>query len=972
MHVPRVWCRVVVKIRHDGALTMAVQDDTGLRVTAPQSGDTRRGWHEDWLTLSGLPVPVRVQWPDELATALVGASERLESLRSASPYPAVVPLLVKAPRELALVHWQEGLEDLMGEDLGTRGLGRWLAVGDRPRTGGDVPAFELPLRLLLIGEAGYEVQERCLADGNPWVDQQGVTTATSVTTWVESAREAAAHMQEGDVDIIVADAADASRLKLRPKLVRPARLAIVLGSGDGGPTEGAALALSWCRSLLLAPGPAAPSRLQAVSEMLFGLSHDLPLHDAVTWAADLSGGRLRLSASAESLHDLRLTSAWEAIERETTSLQGLLGAADLSSVIEGAAPWKPAVEWVSRVRTLEGPSPGIPFEVLPDPEESLLPNLGNVRIGFAMEREGLLPLAGAKARLGRVRDLVRDMTAAEPTLRARGPADADRVVNLGVRRSSTAVAPGATAVYADQRSVLAADRSYTLDVQVGSPWQHTLMKGWVEPIGLLLPDSRRGHDLTVSIFSDTFVLDGLTTLALHLPPEGASEMVSFAIRTPAQPGYAWLRVSVYHQDNLLQTFRLTAVVADDERYEERDALVAELEHSATTGWRNLDALGRRDLSVTLNHGTWGHRVFIKHRAVTGIATLDNEALDKFAQRIRENLALLVDGAVEPADAVWELANLGRDLHVAVFAELGPQPRQALEDVRNGSDLDVQVVRTHVQTALPWPLSYDWPLPTRIVGEPRPPVCLGRLPDGQPCTHTAADEVVCVRGFWGLRHQVEEILADPEGREAAGPIDVGQGGALLALGVQDPYVAELDSEVERLLDPATIRRLGGTDRFLDEAFQPSHAGVVVVLGHYEREPVEGQPQGDRISIGTLERWLLPVDILQSAGIGWGAPRPLVLLLACGSTAVRPRELTSFLSALHGACAGGIVGTECDIFTDLARDFTAALLGAMRGEPGGTGMNFSRAVLTARRELVLGKGDVRGLVFDAYGPAELAFA
>ena len=97
-----------------------------------------------------------------------------------------------------------------------------------------------------------------------------------------------------------------------------------------------------------------------------------------------------------------------------------------------------------------------------------------------------------------------------------------------------------------------------------------------------------------------------------------------------------------------------------------------------------------------------------------------------------------------------------------------------------------------------------------------------------------------------------------------------------------------------------------------------------------------------------------------------------------------ELTSFLSALTGVKAGAIIGTECDVYSDLALDFALYLLGAMTGridEPGAragqgqvsaptSALQFAPAIRLARHHIVIGKEDPRGFAFSAFGPAELS--
>jgi hypothetical protein len=90
---------------------------------------------------------------------------------------------------------------------------------------------------------------------------------------------------------------------------------------------------------------------------------------------------------------------------------------------------------------------------------------------------------------------------------------------------------------------------------------------------------------------------------------------------------------------------------------------------------------------------------------------------------------------------------------------------------------VQVIRADPDQAVPWSLVYDWSLPTALRGVAAPPVCFGRTDDGRPCTHGPDDKKVCVFGFWGIRHLVEELLADRGRDDIPGEVAVGNPGAL---------------------------------------------------------------------------------------------------------------------------------------------------------------------------------------------------
>jgi hypothetical protein len=68
---------------------------------------------------------------------------------------------------------------------------------------------------------------------------------------------------------------------------------------------------------------------------------------------------------------------------------------------------------------------------------------------------------------------------------------------------------------------------------------------------------------------------------------------------------------------------------------------------------------------------------------------------------------------------------------------------------------------------------------------------------------------------------------------------------------------------------------------------------------------------------------------------------------------------------------VIGAEVDLRADLATDFTGRLLEAMRPAGGAPGSSFAAAIRSTRRSYTDG-GDIRALVFDAFGPAELTLS
>jgi hypothetical protein len=118
-----------------------------------------------------------------------------------------------------------------------------------------------------------------------------------------------------------------------------------------------------------------------------------------------------------------------------------------------------------------------------------------------------------------------------------------------------------------------------------------------------------------------------------------------------------------------------------------------------------------------------------------------------------------------------LAQAGQKLHQGLFLAITDRELVAgLRAARTRPDDLIQIVHYAYNFPFPWPLLYDFDLPENIAGAPLPDVCKGfrRQKQGRPyscreclkeCLHPDKRESVCAFGFWGMRHQVEQLLLD---------------------------------------------------------------------------------------------------------------------------------------------------------------------------------------------------------------------
>ncbi|WIM93244.1 CHAT domain-containing protein [Actinoplanes oblitus] len=951
LEVPRVWLRLSFELQVDGQFAVGVTDHRGRRVTPPRPGRGAYGWDDVSIPATELTPPLVLRRPTAVWRIFRDAVGALPDFRTGSSSPPALPIFVSVPRELALIRSDVLVSQVLPP---SNEPPRWVAVHDRPAFG-QVAPFVLPLTIVGVGERGADALRR--VEQTPWSSpDESLQAHLADITWLDEPADVIRRQPEGDVDVLVLDAYDARALTAAGSSAG-IRAAIVLGAGPAAAHTDPESVLPLARSVITVAGPPDAVQLDIIALLLRGVSRDLPLHEAVREAAthhDAQGRVIALSASPDALHDLRLTAAWDSVEGSVVALSGTIGAGTGSTTVASMFP--PEQHELGR---------------------SLIADVDAARhleFSFTGEAHGLIPLAIARKAVADAERAARELASAfapgtDPTVTR----DGVRVVNLGLRRRGDQVGPpGVRTSYVEHVCSLAAGQRYDLEVQIGAAWPQSLVVGELPSVDMLLPDDRRGHDLHVAVFTDTMTVVGEATRVLRLPPSGPSPVLTFPLVAGAA-GPAWARVSLYHRDNLLQTFRLDLLVEEAERTHPGMVASAGLQHSATRDWGNLGALGRRALSLTVNSdGARGHRLFVKGEDLAVTLPIDHDRGEEVAREVRQILTANVNRAISSAEALWRLAVRGSDLFTFLFDRLREEA-DALAAVCRREDETLQIIRADPAESVPWSLVYDWDLPDFRYGDESPPVCFGRTEEGRRCTHHSTDGVVCVYGFWGIRHHVEELLAAPRETDLPGTLRITEPSVLVALGVDPAATGDLVGRLSAVFPPPRVRHLGSTDRLLDSLFSADRPAVVIVLGHHKTTDVVSEPVGSRIALRTADGWLQAKEITRRRrqNGSWQPPQSIVMLLSCGSAAPAPTAMSSFLAALNGVGAGAVLGTECDVYSDLAADFAINVLAALAGaEPIGRALPFAGAVRAARHRIVIDKGDARGLAFAAFGPAELA--
>lgn len=618
---------------------------------------------------------------------------------------------------------------------------------------------------------------------------------------------------------------------------------------------------------------------------------------------------------------------------------------------------------------------------------------------FEQEKRGVVPLARMQAEAADLKEAEGDLNADAREL-LDDPEVKESLRRYQQRRADTALFRRTTDPLLgpmEKESTLAASAEYDVRFHIGNRQAESLMAGTPPPIDPLLPDpeNEKGYVLEAVVQPKDFKLLSPALQPLYLPIFGGSEPVYFQVRAPQTTGRAQLRICVYYRNHLLQSFLLDAEVAEKEDRRQEVQTQFKLEFSRTSRFTNLPELGARGLSIGANRldSTGTHQIIVKGDQSAGVLDLGDEAFTKAMKEVR---GLLREATVDPQDDrkprpypgvsagirpspeftqfLREFAKVGNSLYRALFrASRSNRPfLGSLDRIRKSSGQTLQVVRFHERFVFPWTMLYDFDLPSANGGE----VCLD-----PGCSHGPFDGAYCIRGFWGVRHYVEELIGGEAGDADKTVGRASRNGAVRL--IVDPDLnagTEMGQDLVKELGASAMAFGPCDDQELLQLLwekPDERPSVLIVLGHLQTgsPACQNEPEDDRIVLVDKQKWLTERSIsymFQRSLLRWGQPRPLILLLACGSAATDVDKLNDFVLALNAAGASAIVGTECTVFSSFAKRFGEELTLAMcKADPQGRVRKLGEA-MTDFRCRVLRSGNPLAFVFRAVGDADLTLA
>ncbi len=530
---------------------------------------------------------------------------------------------------------------------------------------------------------------------------------------------------------------------------------------------------------------------------------------------------------------------------------------------------------------------------------------------------------------------------------------------------------------------LAANRLYQLVVNVGRPSERAHVAGEQPTLPGQLVDYLvgEGRSLTLRVDSqDMVVLD--SERELTLPSAGDSDQVSFRVVTPVRTGLCMLRLGVYFESNMVQSFRLWARVAPAEGNMPEgagDGWWAECEYTLSSDLANLGELSPRRVCIWVGEeddrrrrvGFGGPPGCNLGAPLDINVRLSEESLTRYRELLMACCVRQVEGRTEylyredhtPKDpatferGIRELAELGQMLYERVLSG------RNLQWLEEGDDPPVvQIARLSLDAAFPWAVIYDRPLHYH---PSRNQVCYRFLQDDgcrRSCPSTDDKNLICPYGFWGFRYIIEQPLRPP--REYRSVI------VRLATRNDRPRVAAVYGPGLRLADHH--RQM--VDRLL-----ASQADVVV---HDRTEPLLNEMSSQPTVVyfychggnTRYRQWLvvcnddplLPTHLNDDLRQAWTDSAPLVVLNGCHTGKYTPATLLSFVHRFGALGAAGVIGTEIPIHEYLGSFFGEFLLpNLLKGKPVGRIVYDFRQKLLRRRNLL-------GLVYVPYCYADLRVA
>lgn len=941
------------------------------------------------------------------------AAERYASETSESPDPCVLPLFVSSDRRLGLGAFTEFVNgivvSLYGLPCELEIVCRTASPPDRQkRSALNFPitvVCEEPVYAELSNGAWYladqDVRERMLRI-EPWPSSSGAPSA----------------------DIVVAsDRPDNTGSSLLTAGLERAtartRLVIVLDPTPSTPFAPPRAARADI-AIAVIPLSAQVTAAQGLMNFLNEIVHDNPLHQAMheakkAWEPPLppANGQEgsgdwwrtpRIYADPASNNALRISTALPGVSRAATEVFAVSRAADIDRFAHALAGTTndPAVaELTTALRNIDDVAE--PFRKALDKP-----------LDFSRESRGLVPMSKIAASADALRGTIREVSASLAALLS-NDALAQAVEQEQARKVDAQLffrGPRGTGSPVAPQWPLQPRSKLRLRVHIGQRARESLIVGETPALDPLLPPlpDEEPHKIDIIVFPKDFLLESASVQPVEVPRFGGTRPVEWDLVAPdisygplplekaggpldstrgvgaIHGDQATLRFNVYYKNQLLQSFLLTAKIGTAGQAAAEPCITIVCDFSQTRRFGQLDRLDDRLVSLALNaDGNDGtHTLMIRGEGKPISLQWSETQLGGYTEGLRtalfatfadqngstftfdQSLRLIKNSQPSSDDTIRSLAKAG----AAVYEQLkggNNSLRSLLDSIQSVSQKTLQIVLTDVRYVMPWALLYDYDVPRSEVAKALP-VCRGTSADGKPCNCQATGDRYCLRGFWGLRHVLELLTKGPT------PLDSNEPGRI-ALGPTDPAVGVVstvtDSFVRTWVDdlkgaPGTpVAEYGDPEELLpllrNSATRPA---LVVIVCHHRNAGTNKIPIPELLrSNKELLLGLGDVSKELRGKHNWDAPRAVVLLMACASGIARVDTGIDLPAALMELGAGGVVGTECTVYTPMVARIGRDIVRHLRNkESMGTAMR--EAVWSLAQE-----GCLAGLAFKYIGRSEV---
>jgi hypothetical protein len=605
-----------------------------------------------------------------------------------------------------------------------------------------------------------------------------------------------------------------------------------------------------------------------------------------------------------------------------------------------------------------------------------------------------------------------------------------RATSLPSRYASAAVVrPSRPERPLDERLPLRPAAGYAVSVRIGRPSSASLISSRdSDPLPeSLLPPAWGGHWIELAVGSPDLEASAEAGW-LFLPLFGSAwscpcrpgqaqhtceptERIPFALlrfRTPGSPGTGHLRLGLYHDGHLLQSFLLTFDVAEDS-VPAPARLRGNLDYTASDGFTDVSALRPRALSLVTNDlGNGTHTIYWKGGPDEGVTAVIAEgqladAMGRFRARVLE--AHLAPGSGEARSAYGPDNGKPRDAYLADLARLAVLGRTLTNHLRGVADRQlprpgtangtavVQVARVRNSSyVFPWAGLYDLPLddppadtpahqwyaPCAVVANWQRAVIEAGYPAACPYAAGHGLNTLCPYGFWGFRCIIEVPPAVRDGGSVPQVIPVGASAEMAVGRTLSPDLdqAAVDAHVAGLsgLLPGFEVGVHTTAGGFGAALADPELELVYLYAHGLRESQRAQDIGPVVEIGDREEisthqihtWAETVWVPEE--LHWKPTAPLVVINGCHTVEISPSALVSFVDAFAAVRSAGVVGTEVMLHQSVAAEAAERFFTHFAG---GEGLGVGEAIRRMRLDL-LGRGNVMGLAYTPYCSADLRLA